>query len=84
MRPNVDEHRARHVEGGPEDVLEAADVVARNDTEIGDAQVLEELSRLGEVDHHAADATGQLQGGLADDGQGFDETVISRLALFPR
>ncbi len=84
VRPDVDQNRARDVEGGPEDVLQAPNVVAGDDAQVGDSQIFEQLARLGEVDHHAADAAGQLEGGLADDGQGLDETVVGSLALLPR
>ena len=81
--PYVNQNRTRNVERRPKDVLEAAPVVARNDAEIGNPQILEELARLGEVDDHAPDSPRQLEGRLTDDRQGLDDSVVGGLALHP-
>ena len=83
LRANVDENRAGNLQGGSEDVLQAADVVAGNNAQVGDPQVLEQLAGLGEVDDHAPDSTRQAQGGPAHDRQRLDDAVVGGLALLP-
>ena len=82
-RPDVDEHGPGNLQRRSEDVLHAGNVVARNDTQVCDAQILEELAGLGEVDDHSPNAARQSQSRLADDGERLDDSVVSGLALPP-
>ena len=74
---------ARNLQRGSEDVLEAAPIVTGDDAQVCNAEILEELTRLGEVDHHASDSSRQLEGRLPHDGQRFDDPVVGGLALLP-
>ena len=58
---HVDEDRAFLEQRPREDVVERAEIVARDRTDVGDAEVLEELPMLGEVDDGPAEATRQVE-----------------------
>ena len=64
-------------------MLQPADVVTRNDAEVRDPEILEELTGLGEVDDHPPDAARQTQRRPAHDRQRLDDSVVRGLALLP-
>ena len=64
-------------------MLQAADVVTRDDAQVCDAEILEKLAWLGEVDHHAPNTTRQAERRPADDRQRLDYSVVGGLALLP-
>ncbi len=83
LGPDVDEDRRIEGEGAPERVLEGPQVVAGNDSDVRDAEILEELARLGEADDRLADALAELQGGRPDHRHPLDELVEAPLRLLP-
>ena len=65
--PNVDEDRALQLEDARERRQQRMDVVARDDAEVGDPEVLEQLARAREVDDRAAQALAPHHGRRPDD-----------------
>ena len=59
-------------------------VVAGHDADVGDAQVLEELARLCELDDRLAQPLRELEDRRPDDRDPLDRPVVGALALAPR
>ena len=83
LGPDVDDDRLVELERLGERLLEGGQVVAGDDPDVGDPEVLEQLAGLGEVDDRLAQTTRQLEGGPTDDRQPADRLVVGRPALLP-
>ena len=84
LGPDVDDDRALQRERPAERREQRLEVVAGHDADVGDAEILEQLARLGEVDDRRAEPLAQLEHGRADDRDPLDELVVRALALLPR
>ena len=84
LGPDVDDRRAGQVERPAERLEQRVEVVARHEADVGDAEVLEQLAGLGEMDDRLAEPAAQLEDGAADDRDPLDGPVIGALALAPR
>ena len=67
LGPDVDEHRAVQLEHSPERLEQSVDVVAGDDTDIADPEILEELPGGREVDDRSAQPPAPHQGCRPDD-----------------
>ncbi len=81
--PDVDEHGTLELERLAERALERLQVVTGHDADVGDAEVLEQLTGLREVHDRLAESPRQLEGRLTDDRHASDQVVIGRLARSP-
>ena len=64
-----------------EGLEQGMEVVARDEPDVGDPEVLEQLARLGEVDDRPREPLAQLEDGRADDRDPLDGPVVGALAL---
>ena len=83
LGPDVDDHRPPEVQRAVERLEERPDVVTRHDPDVRDAEILEQLARLGEVDDRTAEPAAPLEDGWPDERDPLDEVVVGRLALLP-
>ena len=84
LGPDVDDDRTGQAQRAPERHLERLEVVAGNDPDVADAEVLEQAARLlGELDDRPAQPLRQLEGGPADERQALDRAVVGGPADLP-
>ncbi len=83
LGPDVDDRRPGQLQRGPERLGQRADVMPRDDTDVRDPEVLEELPRLREPDDRGAQAARQLQEMRAEDRHALDRSVVGAPALAP-
>ena len=81
---HVDQNGPGKLERPTDRLVERAQVVPRDDPDVSDAEVLEQSSGLGEVDHRRAQPPRELEGRLADHGYLADEVVVGSPARPPR
>ncbi len=81
---DVNDDRARQGQRGPEGLEEGTEVVARHDADVRDAEILEQLARLGEADDRGAQPPRQLEQMRAKHGNTEHRAVIRAAALAPR
>ena len=84
LRPDVDEHRSLLAKCPADRVLECPHVVARDNPDVGDAQILEQAARLlGELDDRCPEPLRENERRRPDEWQPFDQPVVYALALLP-
>ena len=76
LGPDVDDHRALELERLLERRQEGLEVVARDEPDVGDPEILEQPARLGEVHDRRAQALAELADGRADRRDPADELVV--------
>src|SRR4051812_2859699 len=82
--PDVDEDRALQLECSRERLKKRVEVVTRNDADVRDPEVLEELARAREVDHGPAKPLAPHHDPRPDAGDCPDGAVVDRPARLPR
>ena len=83
LGPDVDDGRTGQRERPPERLEQRVHVVPGDDADVGDPEVLEELSRLGEADDGRPQPPAPLEQGGPDHRNPLDRPVIRALALLP-
>ena len=81
---DVDDRRARERERRTERLEQRPDVVPGDDADVGEPEILEQLTRLGEPDDGGAQPLRQLQEVRAEHRDALDRLVVGALALPPR
>ena len=84
LGPDVDDGRSGQHQRATQGHEQRVQVVPGDDPDVGDPEVLEQLTRLGEADDRLAQPTAQLEDGAADDRDPLDVPVVGALALAPR
>ena len=79
----MDEDGALELEHPCERLQQGVDVVARDDADVGDPEILEELARAGEVHHRAPQPLAPHHRGRPDHGDRAPEPIPGRLARLP-
>ena len=81
---NMDDRGTRQCQCLAQRLEKGMKVVARHNADVGDPEILEELARLGEVDHGLAQTPAELQDRGPHDRDSLDNPVVGALALAPR
>ena len=83
LRADVDDGRSRQVQGTPEGLEQRVHVVTWHDPDVRQAEILEQLTGLGEVDDGLAQPPAPLERRRPDDRDPLDRPVVGALALPP-
>ncbi len=84
LGPDVDDRRPRQCQGRVQRLEQGVEVMTRHDPDVGQAQVLEQLARLGEAHDRRAQPARQLEQVGPDQGDALDRAVVGALAPMPR
>ena len=81
---DVDDGRTGQHERPTQCLEQRVDVMTRHDADVGEAEILEQLPRLCEVDDRCAHPPAPLKDGRADDRDPLDHPVVGASAVLPR